>query len=60
MLLIPESYPAENFWAPILPLDPPAWSLFFEVLASVLFGLVVWRGRLRWSLRSSVSRARRW
>lgn len=27
-----------------LPLDPPAWSLFFEMVASVLFGLGLWRG----------------
>lgn len=27
-----------------LPLDPPAWSLFFEMIASVLFGLGIWRG----------------
>jgi len=30
-----------------LPLDPPAWSLFFEMIASILFGVGLWRGGLK-------------
>lgn len=48
-VLVPElgSHPdAATFMA----LDPPAWSLFFEMVASVLFGLGLWRGRLRIAL----------
>lgn len=37
-----------------MPLDPPAWSLFFEMVASVLFGVGVWRGRLRSALAALV------
>jgi peptidoglycan/LPS O-acetylase OafA/YrhL len=29
----------------IMPLLPPAWSLFFELVASLAFGLGLWRGR---------------
>jgi peptidoglycan/LPS O-acetylase OafA/YrhL len=31
--------------APIYPYDPPAWSLFFELLANIMYGAVGWRAR---------------
>ena len=41
-LLIPEIQPSE-IDPSFLPLDPPAWSLFFEMAASVLYGWGLWR-----------------
>jgi peptidoglycan/LPS O-acetylase OafA/YrhL len=31
----------------VTPLDQPAWSLLFEVIASVAFGFGLWRGRFK-------------
>jgi peptidoglycan/LPS O-acetylase OafA/YrhL len=47
-LLIPE-FPQNPIDPSFLPIDPPAWSLFFEMIASLLFGLGVWRARFRLS-----------
>lgn len=43
-VLLPE--PSVSFSSNMFPFNPPAWSLFHEIIASVLFGLGVWRGRL--------------
>jgi peptidoglycan/LPS O-acetylase OafA/YrhL len=43
ILLAPE--PFESFAVSMFPLNPPAWSLFHEMIASILFGLGLWRTR---------------
>jgi len=55
VLLLPTLKP-NNIDPSFLPLDPPAWSLFFEMVASILFGLGAWRGSrnaLGWSVAAA-------
>ena len=49
VLLIPELR-VNPIGDSFLPLNPPAWSLFFEMIASTLYGIGVLRGRLIWSI----------
>ncbi len=43
LLLLP-SLSSDN----LFPLNVPAWSIFFELVANLIHGLVLWRLRLRW------------
>lgn len=43
-LLIPEVR-LSRLDASIFPVNPPAWSLFFEMIGSALIGLGLWRGK---------------
>ncbi|NTZ42344.1 acyltransferase [Altererythrobacter sp. SALINAS58] len=45
ILLVPE-IKYSNIDPSVFPINPPAWSLLFEVIASILFGLGVWRVHL--------------
>ena len=44
MILLPEPW-SSRIDEGIFPLNPPAWSLFFEMIVSVLFGVGVWRSK---------------
>ena len=48
LLLIPNPFPIGLGWRECPPLDPPAWSLFFELLANIVYAvsLPVLRQRL--------------
>lgn len=41
MLPSPQALPSPRWWGPLYPLNNPAWSLLFELLANVVFALIL-------------------